>query len=63
MDARGKEAGTITQENAVPHGRLDSKWGEIAGFAGEAAAEGIAQLIHSFAAKPADAAAAPASGP
>jgi hypothetical protein len=62
VDGQGKEAGTITQENAVPRGRLDGKWGEIAGFAGEAAAEGIAQLIHSFATKPAGAAGPPASG-
>jgi hypothetical protein len=45
LDASGKEAGTITQENAVPHGRLAKPWREIAGFAAEAAAEGIAQLI------------------
>lgn len=52
-DAKGKEAGTITQQNAVPHGRLDKKWAELAGFAAEAAAEGIAQLIQQVkAAKP-----------
>jgi hypothetical protein len=45
LDAKGKEAGTIKQENAVPHGRLSKPWAEIAGFAAEAAAEGIAQLI------------------
>jgi hypothetical protein len=45
LDAKGKEAGSITQENAVPHGRLSKPWREIAGFAAEAAAEGIAQLI------------------
>lgn len=45
LDAKGKEAGTITQENAVPRGRLTKPWREIAGFAAEAAAEGIAQLI------------------
>lgn len=44
-DAQGREAGTITQQNAVPHGRLSKKWAELAGFAAEAAAEGIAQLI------------------
>lgn len=44
-DAKGREAGTITQQNAVPHGRLAKKWAELAGFAAEAAAEGIAQLI------------------
>jgi hypothetical protein len=45
LDASGKEAGNITQENAVPRGRLTKPWREIAGFAAEAAAEGIAQLI------------------
>lgn len=45
LDAQGKEAGTISQENAVPRGRLAKPWREIAGFAAEAAAEGIAQLI------------------
>ncbi|NOT40132.1 MAG: hypothetical protein HOP13_06545 [Alphaproteobacteria bacterium] len=45
LDANGKEAGSITQENAVPRGRLTKPWREIAGFAAEAAAEGIAQLI------------------
>ena len=45
FDAKGKEVGNIRQENAVPHGRLSKSWGEIAGFAAEAAAEGIAELI------------------
>jgi hypothetical protein len=45
LDPKGKEAGSITQENAVPHGRLQKPWAEIAGFAAEAAAEGIAQLL------------------
>lgn len=49
LDAKGKEAGTIAQENAVPSGRLSKPWAEIAGFAAEAAAEGIAQLIQQIA--------------
>lgn len=54
LDSKGKEAGTITQENAVPRGRLNKPWAEIAGFAAEAAAEGIAQLLQQIAqAKPA----------
>jgi hypothetical protein len=54
LDAKGKEAGTITQENAVPRGRLNKPWAEVAGFAAEAAAEGIAQLLQQIAqAKPA----------
>jgi uncharacterized lipoprotein YmbA len=45
LDPKGREAGSITQENAVPRGRLAKPWREIAGFVAEAAAEGIAQLI------------------
>ena len=53
FDAKGVEAGKIEQENAVPHGRLSKPWAEIAGFAAEAAAEGITQLIQQLsAAKP-----------
>ncbi len=53
FDAKGAEAGKIEQENAVPRGRLNKSWAEIAGFAAEAAAEGIAQLIQQLsAAKP-----------
>lgn len=64
VDGQGRELGTITQQNAVPHKRLDVKWGEIAAFAAEAAAEGISQLIHSFTAKaPATAAAQPPAEP
>ena len=64
VDARGKELGTISQQNAVPHKRLNVKWGEIAAFAAEAAAEGIAQLIHSFKAQtPATAVAPPPFAP
>jgi len=45
LDAKGKEVGTIAQENAVPRGHLAKAWGQIAAFAAEAAAEGIAQLL------------------
>ncbi|MBI1210760.1 MAG: hypothetical protein GC190_04810 [Alphaproteobacteria bacterium] len=48
LDMQGKELGSIRQQNAVPHKRLDGPWKEIAAFAAEAAAEGISQLIHSF---------------
>lgn len=50
FDAKGVEAGKIEQENAVPHGRLSKSWAEIAGFAAEAAAEGITQLIQQLSA-------------
>jgi len=45
LDGKGKEAGTIRQQNPVPKGRLSKSWGQLAAFAAEAAAEGIAQLI------------------
>lgn len=45
LDAKGKEAGKIAQQNPVPKGSLNKEWGKIAAFAAEAAAEGIAQLI------------------
>ena len=51
LDAQGKELGSIKQQNAVPHKRLDGPWKEIAAFAAEAAAEGISQLIHTYTAK------------
>jgi hypothetical protein len=41
----GKVLGEIVQENDVPAGSLDQGWGENAGFASEAAAEGIFKLI------------------
>ncbi|MEQ1754581.1 MAG: hypothetical protein ABL973_10660 [Micropepsaceae bacterium] len=45
IDPASKEAGTLTQDNPVPHGRLNKQWGEIAGFAAEAAAEAIQQIL------------------
>jgi hypothetical protein len=51
LDQEGKELGAIKQQNAVPHQRLNGAWKEIAAFAAEAAAEGIAQLIHSYKAR------------
>lgn len=45
VDTNGKEVGTLTQENPVPRGRLNKPWREIAGFAAEAAAEGIQQIL------------------
>jgi len=45
LDAKGREAGTIRQQNPVPKGSLSKSWGRVASFAAEAAAEGIAQLI------------------
>ena len=45
---KGKRLGEIAQENSVPAGSLDNLWGENAGYAAEAAAEGIFKLIQQF---------------
>jgi hypothetical protein len=45
LDPHQKEAGTLTQENPVPRGRLEKKWGDIATFAAEAAADGFRQIL------------------
>jgi hypothetical protein len=52
LDKSGVEKGSMTQENAVPRGRLDKEWGEIAGFATEAASEGIQSIIQQVAKPP-----------
>ncbi len=44
----GKVLGDIIQENEVPAGSLDAGFGENAGFAVEAAAAGIFELIQKF---------------
>lgn len=51
LDPAKKEAGTLTQENPVPKGRLAKKWGEVASFASEAAADGIWQIIQQIRAR------------
>ena len=45
---KGKKIGEIKQENAVNAGSLDALWGENAGYATEAAAQGIFKLIQQF---------------
>ena len=45
---KGKVLGEIKQNNPVPAGSLDGGWGENAGFATEAAADGIFKLIEKF---------------
>ncbi len=42
----GKSLGDVKQANDVPAGSLDKGWGESAGFATEAAATGIFELIN-----------------
>ena len=41
----GQQLGVVTQENAVPQGSLDGRWGEIANAVARAAAPGILALI------------------
>jgi hypothetical protein len=44
----GKVLGNVRQSNDVPAGSLDGAWGESAGFATEAAATGIYELINKY---------------
>lgn len=44
----GKNLGDIKQTNDVPAGSLDKAWGDSAGFATEAAATGIYELINKY---------------
>ena len=41
----GRDVGEANQENMVPAGRLDRRWGGIAGLAAQAAAEGIVEIL------------------
>ncbi|HMK68989.1 MAG TPA: hypothetical protein VK433_10600 [Stellaceae bacterium] len=41
----GKQLGIVKQENAVPQGSLDGRWGEVANAVAQAAAPGILALI------------------
>ena len=41
----GKDIGTIRQANKVPAGSLDNGWGQTAGYAAQAGAEGIFELV------------------
>ncbi|MGE5203774.1 MAG: hypothetical protein ACM3O6_17080 [Acidobacteriota bacterium] len=45
LEPDGKQLGVVTQENAVPQGSLDRRWGEVANAVAEAAAPGILALI------------------
>jgi hypothetical protein len=48
LTPKGKDLGDIKQNNAVPEGSLNAGWGENAGFATQAAADGIFKLIDGF---------------
>ena len=45
MAPGGKQLGVVKQENAVPQGSLDGRWGEVANFVATAAAPGIVAII------------------
>lgn len=48
----GRSVGAIHQKNAVPRGRLDGAWGDIAFLAAEGAAEGLLQVLAGLDAAP-----------
>ncbi len=45
LNPAGQRLGTVSQQNRVPKGSLDNKWGPIAEAAAGAAADGIIKLI------------------
>jgi hypothetical protein len=45
MDPGGKQLGVVKQENAVPQGSLDGRWGDVANLVAAAAAPGILAII------------------
>ena len=48
-DPKGTEIGTIAQENAIPRGRLDRTWGDIAWVAAQGGAYGLGDLLQAAA--------------
>ena len=45
MAPGGKQLGVVKQENAVPQGSLDGRWGDVANLVATAAAPGIVAII------------------
>ncbi|HVM80881.1 MAG TPA: hypothetical protein VMU06_17810 [Stellaceae bacterium] len=45
LEPDGKQLGVVTQDNAVPQGSLDGRWGDVANAVAQAAAPGILALI------------------
>ncbi|WP_258549212.1 hypothetical protein [Thalassospira profundimaris] len=41
LDDSGHELGQMSQNNAVPHGKLDQKWGSVASLAAQAAVDAL----------------------
>jgi hypothetical protein len=50
-DPTGAEIGVVNQENVVPRGSLDGKWGDAAFFIAEGAVQGIHALLQARAGK------------
>ena len=45
MDIDGTELGQMKQNNVVPHGSLDERWGTIASLAAQAAVESLEGVL------------------
>lgn len=45
MDGGGKQLGVVKQDNKVPQGSLDGRWGDVANLVATAAAPGIVAII------------------
>jgi hypothetical protein len=45
VERNGKQLGVVKQENAVPQGSLDGRWGDVANLVAAAAAPGILAII------------------
>lgn len=45
LNNQSKVAGTLKQENPVPHGSLSKQWGNVAAFAAQGAADGVQQIL------------------
>lgn len=45
LNNQSKVAGTLKQENAVPRGSLSKKWGSVAAYAAQGAADGVQQIL------------------
>lgn len=45
LNNQSKVAGTLKQENPVPHGSLGKSWGPVAAYAAEGAADGVQQIL------------------
>jgi hypothetical protein len=45
LNNQSKVAGTLKQENPVPHGSLAKKWGNVAAYAAQGAADGVQQIL------------------